>query len=215
MSLGCLQTLDGFMYALQVLLLFGGKVDQVDDRSKSAAKLALHLLKQPDSKATAMDSSSSLPASSPQATSALCRGASLTKGASSSLDAASGGKPPKSEPVLGSGVARHGFISSQISADEEPITPDVEGALDAFDALVQLLEQYCHPSNSGSWSHDLAVFLRQVVHYFMKQISKQGGGGWPGEARLVPAVQRRFVTAALKLASRGQYSKKDCKWLYV
>ncbi|KAF6261252.1 hypothetical protein COO60DRAFT_1625449, partial [Scenedesmus sp. NREL 46B-D3] len=34
--------------------------------------------------------------------------------------------------------------------------------------LDQLLEQYCHPSNTGPWSGDLAVFLRHGVHYFMK-----------------------------------------------
>jgi hypothetical protein len=31
-----------------------------------------------------------------------------------------------------------------------------------LELLVSLLEQYGHPSNTGGWSHDLAVFLRQV-----------------------------------------------------
>jgi hypothetical protein len=44
----------------------------------------------------------------------------------------------------------------------------VEASADALDALVQLLEQYCHPSNTGPWSSELAVFLRHGVHYFMK-----------------------------------------------
>jgi hypothetical protein len=44
----------------------------------------------------------------------------------------------------------------------------VAASADALDALVQLLEQYCHPSNTGPWSSELAVFLRHGVHYFMK-----------------------------------------------
>jgi hypothetical protein len=44
----------------------------------------------------------------------------------------------------------------------------VSASADALDSLVQLLEQYCHPSNTGGWSSDLAVFLRHGVHYFMK-----------------------------------------------
>lgn len=44
----------------------------------------------------------------------------------------------------------------------------VEASADGLDALVQLLEQYCHPSNTGPWSGELAVFLRHGVHYFMK-----------------------------------------------
>jgi hypothetical protein len=44
----------------------------------------------------------------------------------------------------------------------------VESSAAALDALVQLLEQYCHPSNTGPWSGELAVFLRHGVHYFMK-----------------------------------------------
>ncbi len=101
-------------------------------------------------------------------------------------------------------------------------------------------------SNGGAWSGDLASFLKQSVHHFMKQLSRQGGddesvrfghspddsgdgptpapaavtaagdeplwvGGWKGEARIVPEAQRRFVLAMSKLASRAQFSKKDCE----
>jgi hypothetical protein len=49
-----------------------------------------------------------------------------------------------------------------------PMSAAVEASAGALDALVQLLEQYCHPSNTGPWSGELAVFLRHGVHYFMK-----------------------------------------------
>ncbi|WIA33391.1 hypothetical protein OEZ86_006527 [Tetradesmus obliquus] len=76
--------------------------------------------------------------------------------------------------------------------------------------LDQLLEQYCHPSNTGPWSGDLAVFLRHGVHYFMKVLGRQcGSAGWPGEQVIVAAASRRYVRAAVKLAARGQFSKRE------
>lgn len=82
------------------------------------------------------------------------------------------------------------------------------GAADRLDALVQLLEQYYHPSNGGSWTPDLAAFLRQAVHYLMKQLGRQcGAAGWPGESRLAAPTIRRFVRAMVKLAARGQHAK--------
>jgi hypothetical protein len=36
-----------------------------------------------------------------------------------------------------------------------------------------------------------------------------GASGWPGEQVVVTAAAKRYIRAALKLAARGQYSKKD------
>jgi hypothetical protein len=58
-----------------------------------------------------------------------------------------------------------------------PMSAAVGASADALDALVQLLEQYCHPSNTGPWSGELAVFLRHGVHYFMK-VGAAHGSGW-------------------------------------
>ncbi len=38
---------------------------------------------------------------------------------------------------------------------------------------------------------------------------QSGTAGWPGEQVLVAAAAQRYVLAAVKLAARGQYSKRD------
>lgn len=150
---------------------------QVDDKAKSAAKLAVHLLKQP-----------------PQRTATT-----VTASKTSSLDRSlSLGLGPLQGSAAGSGVEVQGIVASRAGDDNneglaagdsssgsgfgpgfEPspsaaagegvaMSSAVEASADALDALVQLLEQYCHPSNTGSWSGELAVFLRHGVHYFMK-----------------------------------------------
>jgi len=172
---------------------------QVDDQAKSAAKLAVHLLKQPQ-----------------QPAAAAAAAAATTTAAAAAAAAAAG--PPKTQtldrslslglgpPGTGSGVVVQGIVHSrsdepstltsqgstalkglslgepggvlgaeglEAAGEGVPMSPAVEAAADALDALVQLLEQYCHPSNTGSWSSELAVFLRHGVHYFMKV---RGGG---------------------------------------
>jgi hypothetical protein len=140
---------------VRVLLM----VTQVDDQAKSAAKLAVHLLKQPQQQQAL-----------PQRVASLER--------STSLGLGPGG--------ISGNVQVHGIIGSSITssaaaAGEQQqqlqlpaagegvaMAPGVAAAADALDALVALLEQYCHPSNTGSWSAELAVFLRHSTHYFMK-----------------------------------------------
>jgi len=39
-----------------------------------------------------------------------------------------------------------------------------------------------------------------------------GSQGWPGEQVVVVAAAKRYIRAAVKLAARGQFSKKECEW---
>ena len=238
----------------QAAILFGSKVDHVDDAPKSAAKLAVHLLKQPDSSG-----------SSPAAASAAAAVATAVRTSSNELAAAAGGGGGGSglermmsagfgATALGSGVVTPGILSHTTSSSggggganattsgsssrkgrgrssaaaaadggnsgpataDQPMTAAVATACDDLDSLVQLLEQYCHPSNGGNWSHGLAAFLSQGVHYFMKQMGRQcGTRGWKGEQRIVPEAARRYVRAAMRLAARGQFSKSQSEGAWV
>eukprot|EP00873_Tetraselmis_striata_P035714 jgi/Tetstr1/455978/TSEL_042757.t2 len=100
-----------------------------------------------------------------------------------------------------------------------------DGVTARLDRLVDLLEQYFHPSNGGRWTSSLSRFLRHLMDYFtrrlqldaeLRQLREAGGGGEgaaalaPGARRVLPApVQRRFVRAVLRLAGRAQYSKDN------
>ncbi|KAF8058035.1 proteasome activator subunit 4 [Scenedesmus sp. PABB004] len=203
---GCPSTIGAPHRAAQ---LFGTKLDQVDDQAKSAAKLVVHLLKQPHPRAAAPQPGAAVAA--PSAAPAAAGGA---EGLARALSLGLG------PPGGGGGVSAHGVLRSGGGAEPGPagaaaglaMSPAVAAAADALDALVQLLEQFCHPSNTGAWSGDLAVFLRHGVHYFMKLLGRQCGlAGWPGEAVVPDAAARRYVRAAVKLAARGQFSKRECE----
>lgn len=143
---------------------------QVDDQPKSAAKLAVHLLKQPQAAAAA---------AAAKANAGLARMLSLGLG---TVDAASGvqvqgllhsrgheqQQSAQGNAGDGSTLRGEGLDEAAAAGEDVVMTAAVSASADALDSLVQLLEQYCHPSNTGGWSSDLAVFLRHGVHYFMK-----------------------------------------------
>lgn len=170
---------------------------QVDDQAKSASKLVVHLLKQrpqpsstPAAAATAssLDRSLSLGLGAPGSSSGvevqgiITSPSDLQQGlAASQGSAALKGLTLQGEPkTLGGGG--EGF---EAAGEGVAMTAAVEASADALDALVQLLEQYCHPSNTGPWSGELAVFLRNGVHYFMKVGHRSSWKcqveGWLGE----------------------------------
>jgi hypothetical protein len=157
--------------------LFGTKLDQVDDQPKSAAKLAVHLLKQPQQQKV---SGVSDPAA---AAAAVATAASLEGALSLGLGPAGSSSGVSVQGILNSRQCAAEDLPDSLAAalageqqqqqgaeagDRVPMSAAVGAAADALDSLVQLLEQYCHPSNTGHWSGDLAVFLRHGVHYFMK-----------------------------------------------
>jgi hypothetical protein len=157
-------------------LLFGTKLDQVDDQPKSAAKLAVHLLKQPQLQQLADSAAAAV------AEAAVATAASLESALSLGLGPAGSSSGVSVQGILHSRqcvAAEADVLAAALASEQQQqqglaagdgvaMSPAVAAAADALDSLVQLLEQYCHPSNTGAWSGDLAVFLRHGVHYFMK-----------------------------------------------
>lgn len=75
--------------------------------------------------------------------------------------------------------------------------------------LVQLLEQYYHPSNGGAWNYQLASFLKHSCRMFMKQLGKQGPDAEPDNTCIPQAEERCYMRGIVKLAGRAQFSKDD------
>lgn len=125
----------------------------MDDQSKSAAKLALYLLKQPDGAEPPAPPSPRQPPQ-PAAAVGLARADSSTPAAAASTAS-----------VAAAGVisdAPRGGVGGGDQPEEEAASAGAAAAGEALEGLVQLLEQYYHPSNGGAWTPDLAVFLRQA-----------------------------------------------------
>lgn len=70
-----------------------------------------------------------------------------------------------------------------------------------FEALVDVLENYAHPSNAGRWTQTIALFLSAAVKSFRERCADETRDPPPR-----PAI-RRFARSAARLVSVGMYSK--------
>lgn len=85
-------------------------------------------------------------------------------------------------------------------------------AQEHFDKLINLLEQYYHPSNGGRWTYSLERFLLYLVIMFQKRLQheqKTSNGRRQTELYLGKPERTSFVSTVLKLIDRGQYSKNE------
>eukprot|EP00250_Pteridium_aquilinum_P007746 c17405_g1_i1 orf=311-5854(-) len=82
--------------------------------------------------------------------------------------------------------------------------------------MVDLLEQYYHPSNGGRWTSSLERFLRHIVALFLKRLAKEDRK--PSDLRETPSEhaylltskeRRSFVEIIMRLIERGQFSKSS------
>ncbi|MED6148307.1 hypothetical protein PIB30_051930 [Stylosanthes scabra] len=81
-----------------------------------------------------------------------------------------------------------------------------------FEKLIDILEQYYHPSNGGRWTYSLERFLFHLVLQFQKRLQNEQLGtknSKPIEQHLGESERALFVNSVLKLIDRGQYSKNE------
>ncbi|KAK2440847.1 proteasome activator subunit [Trifolium repens] len=81
-----------------------------------------------------------------------------------------------------------------------------------FEKLVNILEQYYHPSNGGRWTYSLERFLYHLVIQFQKRLQNEQLGinnCRPTEQHFGESERVFFVNTMLKLIDRGQYSKNE------
>ncbi|XP_019059113.1 PREDICTED: proteasome activator subunit 4 [Tarenaya hassleriana] len=83
-------------------------------------------------------------------------------------------------------------------------------AQEQFKKLVNLLEQYYHPSNGGRWTYSLERFLLHLAIAFQQRLQREQQE--PDSLAVVCLGQPErivFVNEVLKLIDRGQYSKSE------
>ncbi|KAK4752662.1 hypothetical protein SAY87_021460 [Trapa incisa] len=81
-----------------------------------------------------------------------------------------------------------------------------------LEKLINLLEQYYHPSNGGRWTYTLERFLFHLVATFQKRLQLEHLHMVKNDASIpvLGKLERSdFVNVVLKLVERGQYSKND------
>lgn len=116
----------------------------------------------------------------------------------------------RKHPVLHP-VARW-FIMSMSPACLEQTT----SVLSLLENLIQAIETFFHPSNSGSWTRSLSQLVFYLADFFVMRWNRERNGEWdvPPERRLNEAIRKRFVLCLREVIFMGIYAKSGTAMSY-
>jgi proteasome activator subunit 4 len=86
-----------------------------------------------------------------------------------------------------------------------------------LEGLFQAIETFFHPSNSGSWTRPLAMFIYYLSDFFVLRWNRERSGEMevPEDRKLNDAVKRRFVLCLREVTFMGIFSKSDKAMQYA
>lgn len=88
--------------------------------------------------------------------------------------------------------------------------------LSLLESLIQAVETFFHPSNSGSWTRTLAQLVFYLADFFVMRWNREQNGEMeiPAERRLTPELRRRFVLSLKDVIFMGIYAKSGTAMSY-
>ncbi|KAF1363213.1 hypothetical protein EJ07DRAFT_104496 [Lizonia empirigonia] len=86
-----------------------------------------------------------------------------------------------------------------------------DSILSKLEGLIQAVETFFHPSNSGSWTRPLAQLVYYLSDFFVLRWNREHSGEMdvPKERQLNDEVKRRFVLCLREVTFMGIFSKSD------
>ncbi|KAF3481378.1 uncharacterized protein GIQ15_04137 [Arthroderma uncinatum] len=93
------------------------------------------------------------------------------------------------------------------------LSPDCADSKDSLlsrlEGLIQAVETFFHPSNSGSWTKTLSELVNYLADFFVMRWNRERNGEMevPPERRLTDAIKRRFVLCLRDVTFMGIYAK--------
>ena len=101
-------------------------------------------------------------------------------------------------------IARWIVMSLYPASMEEP-----ESILTKLEGLLQAVETFFHPSNSGSWTKTLSQLTFYLADFFVMRWNREHNGEMevPPERRLNSAIKRRFVLCLRDVIFMGIFAK--------
>lgn len=86
---------------------------------------------------------------------------------------------------------------------------DSNSVLSKLEGLIQAVETFFHPSNSGSWTKTLSQLVFYLADFFVMRWNREHSGEMdvPEERRLNDAVKRRFVLCLREVIFMGIFAK--------
>ena len=114
-------------------------------------------------------------------------------------------RDPRKHPVSHS-IAR--WIVMSISPQCLEVT-NGKSVIHQLEALIQGIETFFHPSNSGSWTKPLAQLIYYLADFFVMRWNREQSGEYevPDDRKLNDAVKRRFVLCLRDVVFMGIYAK--------
>ncbi|KAK9488678.1 hypothetical protein V1527DRAFT_401104 [Lipomyces starkeyi] len=96
------------------------------------------------------------------------------------------------------------------SLSPESVT-DPDSTLRGLQGLIQCVETFFHPSNSGSWTKQLTQLIQSLTDFFVLRWNREQSGELevPLERRLTPEVRREFVLTLKDVVFMGIHSKSN------
>ncbi|KAJ9639622.1 Proteasome activator BLM10 [Knufia peltigerae] len=89
-------------------------------------------------------------------------------------------------------------------------------ALSLLENLIQAIETFFHPSNSGSWTRTLAQLVFYLADFFVMRWNRERNGEMevPKERRLNEPLRKRFVLCLREVIFMGIYAKSGTAMSY-
>ncbi|KAJ6161212.1 hypothetical protein N7470_004608 [Penicillium chermesinum] len=86
-----------------------------------------------------------------------------------------------------------------------------DSILTQLEGLIQAVETFFHPSNSGSWTKTLSQLVYYLTDFFVMRWNREQSGEMdvPAERRLNEALKRRFVICLRDVIFMGIYAKSS------
>lgn len=120
-------------------------------------------------------------------------------------------RDPRKHPVV-----HH--ISRMICMSLSPACLEhTDSFMSKLEGLFQAIETFFHPSNSGSWTRPLAMFIYYLADFFVLRWNRERSGEMevPEDRKLNDAVKRRFVLCLREVTFMGIFSKSDKAMQYA
>lgn len=107
----------------------------------------------------------------------------------------------------------HGFASVIVFSINGERCLETNGIMDYLQTLLNAIESYVHPSNSGEWSRSISKLILSLVYQYHKRFNletQQHGSlnNLPESYKLTDKITTKFVEILLPLIRTGIQSKK-------
>lgn len=97
------------------------------------------------------------------------------------------------------------------------LTPESGGIISLLESLIQTVETFCHPSNTGAWTKPLFHLFYFLADTFVMRWNREKSGemSTPPGRKLDLQIKKRFVAALVEVIFMGIYSRSQTASSYA